>query len=71
VPVEVGVLVGTGFGAWPVDCNEAPTEDRPALGNEFVVSELDKPDDEPMEPMPLMRLAYHSVDRSGLRRKRP
>ena len=48
---------GVGSGAAPVDCSEAPTEDNPPLGSEFVVSELDVPDeaaDEPIEDMPLI-----------------
>jgi hypothetical protein len=65
---------GTAFGATPVASSEAPTEDRPPLGNEFVVSELDNPDDagdEPMEDMPLMCPAYHFRARDSLGSKRP
>jgi hypothetical protein len=71
--VDVGALAGAAFGAAPLLSSEAPTEERPPLGNVFVVNELDKPDeagDEPMEPMPLIALGYHSGDRYSLGSKR-
>ena len=66
----MGVDAGTALGAEPVANSEAPTEDRPPLGNVFVVSELDVPDDEPMEPMPLIHQGYHSGRPSHLGSKR-
>lgn len=73
MPVDAGADDGTALGADPVANSDAPTEDRPPLGKVFVVNELDDPDDdedEPMEPIPLMVLEYHSGGRSSLGRKR-
>ena len=57
---------GVGSGAVPVAKSEAPTDERPPLGSELDVSELE----EPMEDMPLIRLDYHQRAYENLGSKR-
>jgi hypothetical protein len=67
---------GTGFGAAPVDSNEAPTDDKPPFGNELEPVELEPRELEPnelgpREEMPLISQLYHPGPPGCLGNERP